>query len=227
MKKEAKVLLALSALILAGGLVALVSYNSGQTATAPQAGKYGITLREEYVRDDSPALGPKNASVTVVEFLDPECESCRAFFPTVKRILKEHEGRIHFVVRYMPFHSSSMMAIAATESAGLQGKYWEMQDLLFNMADEWGHRPSPQKDLFIKYATSLGLDAARFAQDLEDPRWARKAQRDMEDGKALGVNGTPTLFVNGNRVANLSYDELKQSIQSFLEPARTHAESGR
>jgi protein-disulfide isomerase len=216
MKRELKILALLSFLIVAAGALAVYFYNSGQSQSSSAPILHGVTLREEFVRDDSPTLGPKQANVTLVEFLDPECESCRAFFPTIKRILKEYEGQIHFVVRYMPFHSSSLVAIAATEAAALQGKYWEMQELLFNMADEWGHQPTPRKDLFIKYAGSLGLDVAKFTQDLEDPKWVQKAQRDMADGKLLGVNGTPTLFVNGERVKNLTYQALKESITPYL-----------
>jgi protein-disulfide isomerase len=218
MKKEFKTLAILSLVLVVGGIVAVYFYNSVQSRSHSTAKSYGVTLREEFVRDDSPTLGPKDASVTLVEFLDPECESCRAFFPTVKRILKEYDGKVHFVVRYMPFHSSSLAAIAATEAAGLQGKYWAMQELLFDMTDEWGHQPSPRKDLFNKYAASLGLDVAKFAQDLDDPRWVQKAQRDMTDGKLLGVNGTPTLFVNGDRVSKLTYQDLKLSINQYLAP---------
>lgn len=218
MKKEFKTLAILSSMLIAGGAIAVYAYNSAQSPSHSATKSYGITLREEFVRDDSPALGPKDASVTLVEFLDPECESCRAFFPTVKRILKEYDGKIHFVVRYMPFHSSSLIAIAATEAAGLQGKYWEMQELLFNLADEWGHQPSPRRDLFVKYADSLGLNISKFTQDLDDPRWLQKAQRDMADGKSIGVNGTPTLFVNGDRVSKLTYQDLKFSINQYLGP---------
>lgn len=218
MNKEFKVLAILTAVITGAGAIVVYSYNAMQAPSVSKSKTYGITLREEFVRDDSPTLGPKNASVTLVEFLDPECEACRAFFPTVKRILKEYEGQIHFVVRYMPFHSSSLVAIAATEAAGLQGKYWEMQELLFNSADEWGHQPTPRRDLFIKYANSLGLDVAKFTQDLDDPKWVQKAQRDMADGKSIGVSGTPTFFVNGDRVSKLSYRELKLGIDQYLSP---------
>ena len=76
-----------------------------------------IKTDENLVRPDSPAQGPENARVILVEFLDPECEACRAFYPTVKKILKEYEGRIRFVVRYMTFHSNSVLAASATEAA--------------------------------------------------------------------------------------------------------------
>ena len=219
MTKEAKILVGLALIIALVGGVATYIYQSKTSTAKSENLSYGVSLRQEFVREDSPTLGPKNAKVTLVEFLDPECESCRAFFPIVKRVLEEYQGKIHFVVRYMPFHTSSVMAVAATEAAGLQGKYWEMQELLFNSADEWGHQPSPRKDLFMKYAAALELDTERFSADLDDPRWPQKAMRDMDDGKILGVQGTPTFFVNGEAVSELSYEGLKKSLDLHLGPS--------
>jgi len=217
MNKELRILLMLSFLLIVGSGLGVYLFNVSNSGNSRTSSFAGITLREEFERDDSPSIGPRDAAVTIVEFLDPECESCRAFFPTMKSILKDYEGRVRFVVRYMPFHSSSLVAIAATEAAGVQGKYWEMQELLFNLADEWGHQPTPRKDLFIKYAQSLRLDLEKFKQDLEDPKWIDKAQRDMSDGKTLGVQGTPTLFVNGDRVRGLTYQAVKRSLEPYFE----------
>lgn len=224
MRKELKILIGLSLIVLLGVVLATTFYK--KTEPTPQtgstsvpftpAGEYGVTLREEFVREDSPTMGPKNAKVTVVEFLDPECESCRAFHPIMKEILKSYEGGIHFVVRYMAYHTSSALAVAATEAAGLQGKYWEMQDLLFNTADEWGHQPQPNQEFFLKYAGQLGLNVEQFKKDLVDPRWQAKVERDMNDGKALGVRGTPTIFVNGEVLEKLGFEGLRTQIEKHL-----------
>lgn len=224
MRKEIKVLIGLAAVVLIVTFAATRFYKGeepqatqvNQPAAEETPGLYGITLREEFVRDDSHTKGPKNAKVTLVEFLDPECEACKAFHPIMKQILQDYEGGIHFVVRYMAFHTSSAMAIAATESAGLQGKYWEMQDLLFNAAEEWGHKSSPDASYFIKYASDLGLNVEQFKKDLNDPRWQQKIARDMADGKVLGVNGTPTIFVNGEPLKQLSPEALRSAIESHL-----------
>lgn len=224
MRKEAKILIGLAAAV---GLVVTLAANfykkedSMQTSSSVpnslgSASSYGVSLRQEFVRDDSPTQGPKTAKVTVVEFLDPECESCRAFHPIMKETLKAYEGGVYFVVRYMAFHTSSALAVAATESAGLQGKYWEMQDLLFNAADEWSHKPAPETSYFIKYASDLGLDVEQFKRDLSDTRWQQKITRDMADGKALGVNGTPTIFVNGEKLKSLSPGDLRSAIETQL-----------
>jgi protein-disulfide isomerase len=174
-------------------------------------------LKEKLVRYDSPAIGPTLAKVTIVEFLDPECESCKAFHPVVKRILKQYEGRVRFVVRYMGFHRSSAMAVAATEAAGLQGQYWQMQELLFDQADEWGHRAVPDEAFFIKYAEKLALNVEAFKKDLNDPKWAQKLNRDMDDGTALGVVGTPTIFINGSKLQELTYEAFEDELKlAFL-----------
>lgn len=222
MRKEAKILIGLTAVVGLGLALAANFFKVDETTPTAtpnslgQAGAYGVSLRPEFVRDDSPTLGPKTAKVTIVEFLDPECESCRAFHPIMKETLKAYEGGVHFVVRYMAFHTSSSLAVAATESAGLQGKYWEMQDLLFNAADEWSHKPTPESGYFIKYAADLGLDVEKFKQDLNDPKWQQKIARDMADGKVVGVNGTPTIFINGERLKNLGASDLRAAIEAQL-----------
>ncbi|MEN9826516.1 MAG: hypothetical protein RI953_2261 [Pseudomonadota bacterium] len=174
---------------------------------------------ERLVRADSPSLGPEKAAVTLVEFLDPECESCRAFFPTVKKILKDFEGKIRFVVRYMPFHSNSLVAASATEAAGQQGKYWEMQELLFAKQPEWSHQQEPQKELMFKYANEIGLNMEKFSADFSNILVIQKIERDKQDGIALGVSGTPTFFVNGKRLEDLSYEALKSLIEDALKGA--------
>lgn len=182
------------------------------------------------VRPDSPTLGPSDAPVTLVEFLDPECESCGAFSPTVKRILKDYDGRVRLVVRYMPFHPNSVLAASWTEAAGEQGKYWEMQELLFRRQPEWGEihghgpqvaaaaaRREPAPVLFERYAAELGLDVERLRAAVAQNRYAAKVERDRRDGQTLGVNKTPTFFVNGRQLARFSQQDLRALIEEELK----------
>lgn len=161
---------------------------------------------------DSPVLGKNDAPVTVVEFLDPECESCRAFYPIVKDVLAQNGDNVRLVVRYFPLHNNSVLAIAATEAAGNQGKYWEMQELLFNKQSEWGEKRTPQTALMLQYAQELGLDGDKFAKDLSDPVIMQKIERDNADAQALNVRGTPSFFVNGKPVDTLSQSALQGAI---------------
>lgn len=180
---------------------------------------------EQLVRPDSATLGPADAKVTLVEFYDPECESCAAFAPVVKKILSEHEGKIRFVARYMPLHPNSLKAATFTEAAGEQGKYWEAQKLLFEKQPEWGtpHGPpssAPKPDidaLFKGYAKTLGIDAEKYNAAVKENRYAEKIERDRKDGQSLGVRRTPTFFVNGRELAKFGEEPLRSLIAEEMK----------
>jgi protein-disulfide isomerase len=179
------------------------------------------------IRDspDSPTLGAADAPVTLVEFLDPECESCAAFSPLVKKILSQYNGKVRLVVRYMPLHPNSMRAAALTEAAGEQGKYWQMQELLFQRQPEWGERhgaphSAPKPDvsaLFDRYAMELGLDMEKLSSAIKGNRYQAKLERDRRDGQTLGVRQTPTFFVNGRRLLRFSEPDLRALIEDELK----------
>jgi protein-disulfide isomerase len=208
-RREALILLMIGIPIVVVGVVLAQLYNRGQSADVS-----GDDTR--LVRPDSRTQGAADAPVTIVEFLDPECETCRAVHPFMKQLLEEFEGRIRLVVRYFPLHNNSALAVAAIEAAGEQGKYWEMQDLLFANQPEWGEQQTPQTELFIRYATELGLNIDQFTADLQSPDYQAKIERDQADGRALGVTGTPTLFINGRLVEELSADSIISMIESEL-----------
>jgi protein-disulfide isomerase len=179
---------------------------------------------EQLVRPDSPTLGPVDAKVTLVEFYDPECEACAAFAPIVKKILKEYDGKIRLVMRYMPLHPNSLSAATFTEAAGEQGKYWQAQELLFQKQPEWGAKhgaagsapPANINVLFEGYARELGLDRAKAAAAVQENRYGAKIERDKKDGQSLGVRQTPTFFVNGRQLLRFGEAELRQLIDEEL-----------
>lgn len=207
--------LAIMAVTLASLTAIGVYFYQKSQSNQPQK-TYGISLRQELVRPDSYAKGPANAPLTIVEFLDPECEACKAFYPTLKKFLEANKDNVRLVVRYMAFHGSSAMAIAAVESAGLQNKYWEYLDILFATAEEWGHKQSPDATYFEKYAKSIGLNLEKFKSDMADPRWQTLIQRDMADGKVMGVQGTPTVFLNGDTLKGLDYSSLVNAARPHI-----------
>ena len=219
MRKEIKILAVIGIIIVIAAIMGTSYYRKSKqgerTSTEPDS---------RLVRPDSAALGPANAPVTLVEFLDPECESCRAFNPVIKQILKEYEGRLRLVVRYMPLHPNSRLAAAFTEAAGEQGKYWEMQEILFRQQPEWGERhgqpaPAPQETptvLFERYAAEIGLDLEKVKKSVAQNQFAAKIERDLQDGQSLGVSRTPTFFVNGRRLMRFSREDLKALIDEEL-----------
>lgn len=227
MSKEIKILGAIVALVIVAAVVGSSYYRSSvQQARVPPAnnGAAAGVNPESLVRPDSYSLGPADAPVTVVEFLDPECEACAAFSPVVKKLLKDYEGRIRLVVRYMPLHPNSLTAATFTEAAGEQGKYWDAQELLFRKQPEWGTKHGPQPGppadinaLFKKYATELGLDMGKMDAAFAENRFNAKTQRDLKDGQSLGVRQTPTFFVNGRRLARFGESDLRALIDDELK----------
>jgi protein-disulfide isomerase len=219
MRKEIKILVLIGVVVVIAALIGAQYYRE-----SVQNERQSTAVDGPLVRLDSPTLGSADAPVTLVEFLDPECESCGAFYPTVKQILKDYGGKVRLVVRYMTFHRNSALAAAFTEAAGEQGKYWEMQETLFRRQPEWGERHGePQASpiespaaLFEKYAMGLGLDVERIKSAVAQNRYAAKLERDQSDGQSLGVTRTPTFFVNGRQLARFSEQDLRSLIDEEL-----------
>ncbi|MCB2178011.1 MAG: DsbA family protein [Actinomycetales bacterium] len=121
------------------------------------------------------------------------------------------------VVRYMPLHASSVNAALAAEAAGEQGRHEEISDLLFTRQAECGHQQTAERDLFFDYAEELGLDAAQFDEDFDDPATLARIERDQVDGQAAGVTGTPTFFLDGAPLPVDSIDDLERALTAALD----------
>lgn len=182
----------------------------GSAAPAPSGA--GVLVRE-----DSPTLGPTDAPVTLVEFLDPECEACRAFYPVVKQVMADYDGQVRLVIRYVAGHANSALAAIALEAARAQdeAKYWEMLELLFERQPEWGEQQDPQAQAFLDAAAAVDLDVGpiQVAMDAAD---TSMVERDLADAIAVGVQGTPTFFVNGTQVTEQSPEGLRAAIDAAL-----------
>jgi protein-disulfide isomerase len=160
--------------------------------------------------------------VTVVEFLDLECEACRAAFPGVERLRTEYGDRVTFVLRYFPIpsHQNAELAARAVEAAARQGQLEPMYQMMYETQPEWGEQTVSKRDMFVEFATRLGLDAQRFERDLDDPATIDRVLSDRADGMELGVEGTPTFFINDGMFEGAStYDALKAGIERELGSA--------
>lgn len=169
-----------------------------------------------FVQAHSPSFGNSMARVTVVEWFDPECESCRAVHPVLKKIIEDYKDRVHFVLRYMPYHQSSMLAATALEEAREQGKYDEALDLLFEKQPEWGSHHQPRPELISTYLETLGIAKDKLDQSYLLEKHGEKIRIDETDGKSVGVRGTPTFFVNGQVVLELGDKPLRDAIDLAL-----------
>ncbi|CAJ1505512.1 DsbA family protein [[Mycobacterium] burgundiense] len=174
----------------------------------------------QLVRDNSRRLNTvPNSDVTFVEFLDFECEACRAAFPMVEELRAEYGDRVNFVIRYFPIpsHFNAERAARAVESAAQQGKFEPMYKKMYETQSQWGEQRTPADSTFRGFATELGLDMATFDAAYSDPATLDRVNVDVADGKALGVQGTPTFFLDGSKVEFRSYQDLSAAVEQALK----------
>ena len=212
MSKNLRISLMLIAVAIVPVIVIALSGDDGSETLSTAA-----EANERVVRPDSQRLSEAEGSdVTFVEFLDFECEACRAAHPAVEDLLERYEGEVTFVVRNFPLHRNSVSAARAAEAAAAQGKFEEMHDLLFETQPEWGEKSESQEEVFFGLAEQLDLDMERFREVYEDPATLELIERDQADGRALGVQGTPTFFLNGEKIEPRSFDEIIELIDAAI-----------
>ena len=176
---------------------------------APESPVFAIST------NDQPSLGNADAPVTIVAFTDYQCPSCAAMHPMLEQLVKDYGNKVRLVTRDFPLsqHTEAFKAAEAAEAAREQGKYWEyIQVLLRNQS-------ALSVEKLKGYATEISLDRARFDKALDSGKFTEAVQRDLEDGAKLGINGTPTIFINGRRVSAKGYDELKASVDAAYKAA--------
>jgi len=178
----------------------------------------GASEGNTLVRAHSPVIGPKDAPVTIVEFLDPSCEGCRAFYPFVKQILAEYPNEVRLVIRYVPFHGGSEVAIGILEAARLQGIYEPVLQAVFDAQPQW-HNDSELKAAWAA-AEAAGLDVKKAREQLALPEVAANLKTDVADANAHRVAQTPTFFVNGKPVEPFGPKQLNMLVQSEVERSR-------
>ena len=214
--KQKTLLIASAAVLLLVFIVGTLVYRSEKSDEAFRAVKRNSSL---LVRMHSPTLGRPEAKVHIVEFLDPACETCRSFYPYVKRILAANPDKIRLSVRYAPFHKGSDYVVKVLEAARKQGKFWETLEALFASQENWAahHAPHPQRVWAFLGGTGLNLEKVK--RDMDAPEIAAVIAQDLDDARALNVTKTPEFFVNGRPMASFGYDQLKDLVASALAQA--------
>lgn len=173
------------------------------------------------MRSHSPILGPENAPVTIVEFLDPACEACRAFHPIVKDIMKEHGNAVRLVIRYTPFHGEgSEVAIRVLEAARMQGIFLPVLDALFKEQPRWAAHGRMRPDLIMTVAANAGLNEEEARLQMSAPQTVGILNQDRADVKAMGVRQTPTFFVNGKSLDPFGAKQLRQLVAAEVATTR-------
>lgn len=173
------------------------------------------------VRADSNKISTSSATITLVEFSDFQCPACGAYYPVVKQILAEFKDSLTFVYRNFPLtniHKNAQLAAQAAEAAGKQGKYWEMHDILFTKQSEWS--ATNARDLFVQYAGTLGINVDQFKKDIDSEEVKKKIESDVNDANSLGVNATPTFYLDREKIENpAGIEDFRARIKAAIAKA--------
>ena len=209
--------LAITALAVAGFAFAGFIYNRPSPS---QPRVVALQASDALVRPHSPVLGRADGRVTIVEFFDPACETCRAFYPVVKQILAEYPDDVRVVLRYAPFHKDSDEAVKILEAARKQGVFVPVMEALLDAQDEWAdhHKPQIAKAWAAAAAAGLNVDVARKA--IAAPDITAALALDLVDIRGLGVRRTPTFFVNGQPLLSFGVSQLQDLVRGEVEGAR-------
>ena len=170
-------------------------------------------------------LGNKDSKVVLVEYGDYSCSGCAALEGRLKPVIEEFEDDIVFAYRHFPLtsiHPNSMLAASYAEAAGFQGKYWEFHEVLFANYQAWSSiGVDSRDDKMREYAGALDLDMDKLAEDLKDRRISQKINFNLQLGRDIGVNATPTLFLNGERLGQevSDMDKMRETLQKAIDDA--------
>lgn len=215
MSKEAKIMVGIAVAVIAGGMLLFVTSGNPQPAEPGQPAD-----SQSLVRETSHMTGKKDAKVTIVEFGDYECPACAAAEPTMERLREEYKNNpeVNFVFRNFPLpqHKKALPAAQVAEAAAEQGKFWEMVSKLYLNQSQWIGANDHQA-VFLTYAQELGLDLDKFKTGWQQQKFSAVISSDQADGVTLGVNSTPTIFINGEKMRGFAYETLKTKIEEQLE----------
>jgi protein-disulfide isomerase len=215
MNKRWMVLGTVVAVVLAfvAGVVVFTSRSNQEVKQAVQ------TNSDALVRPHSPIFGNPAAKVTIVEFFDPSCETCRAFYPIVKRMVNASFGQVRLVMRYAPLHQGSDTAVKILEAARQQGKYWEALERALAAQPQWAAHDRAQPEMIWDFIGDIGLDMAKAKADADAPAIDQLLRQDVADMQALKVDRTPGFFVNGTPLREFGEAQLKALVEQELKKA--------
>jgi protein-disulfide isomerase len=212
-------------------LVALVAgwwfYNNSRNKPADNTNTAGPKATPAGIPNNAPPganpawnQGPPTAAVTVEEFADFQCPTCAMMHPKVKELRAAFGDRIRIVFRQFPLqgHPYGYDAACAAEAAGAQGKFWEMQNLLFSNQSSWSNSASvtDARRIFTDYAKNLGLDVEKFSNDMIALPVKNRVDADMQRGRAAGVGSTPSFYINGKPLGS-GLDSLRSAVEEELK----------
>lgn len=205
-----------------GGLAVYLAGNTDKGDDSVSRGAIPEVSAEDWVKWDS------GAEVTLTEYSDFQCPACASYFPLINSVGEEYGDKVRFVYRHFPLtsiHFNAVAAARAAEAAGMQGKFWEMHDLLFQTQELWAPMSASEAEsVFAGYARDrLGLNVDQYIADFESDEVEDKVAEAQTSALRLGINSTPTFYLNGEKIRNPSDIE---GFRTLLDEALLNAESG-
>ena len=194
------------------GVGAYVYTVQKQQKTAATAAVTTQANASALVRAHSPVIGSASAKVTIVEFFDPACETCRAFYPMVKGVVNSSFGQVNLVLRYAAFHKGSDEAVKILEAARRQNLFLPVLEVMLKHQDTWAAHDNPNPGLLWDLIKETGIDVAKARADANDPAAATALRLDTEDVNRLKVTRTPTFFVNGKPLTDFGPGQFQELV---------------
>lgn len=211
-----QIIIAGAAILIVGTfLVATKLYKEQQhEAMQKTVEKVSTKTNSPVKRPDAPMIGTIMAKVEIVEFFDPACEGCRAFHPYVKSVLENNKHRVRLSLRYATFHAGSDYVAQMLEAARIQGQdlYIKVLEKTLETQPVWANHANPRPELIWDLVADTGLDIQRAKKEMNDPSIIARLKRDASDIAELGIRRTPTFFVNGKLLRELSPASLAQQV---------------
>lgn len=199
-------------LVLAFLMAAMIYRNHQANSPAASVGQFQAIAE----RAGAATKGPDNAKVTIVEFFDPACETCRDFLPMVTSLINKYPGKVRVMLRYAPLHPGSDQVVKMLEAAHLQGKFWPALELLFDTQNRWTANHTSQPMRAINILNSLDLDQDLLASDMNSEKVNQTIMKDIQDSQAMGVRATPEFFVNGNPLPSWGFQQLSELVDKTV-----------
>lgn len=221
MSTKAWIIFAAVCVALLGGLVVMSRQGQVNVGSVDQSKIVVASAANGKIADH--VFGNTSGKTTLIEYGDFQCPACGAAYPNVKDVTEQNKDKLTFIFRNNPLttiHPNARAGAAAAEAAGLQGKYWEMHNLLYEKQTEWSESSTDQRITFFDgYATQVGIkDIKKFESDMDSKAVNDKINFDLALGKKIPVQGTPTILLNGKQVDSTVWSD-KSKLQSAIENA--------
>lgn len=186
----------------------------------------GAVNSPKKVVDDDHIVGSKDKKIVVMEYFDFECPGCRSLYPTMENLRKAYGDKVTFVQRYFPLtsiHQNALASARAGEAAAKQGKFFEMEKMLFTTQDTWKTpvKAADAQKMFEDYAKQLGLNLEQYRKDYASGATLERINRDRATGGKMGITGTPAVLINGEKITFNGESDLENAIKEAIAKNQT------